>query len=355
MGFSAQPEYYTAWDGDNQSLTVTGFARLDLQDETRSHLDLRELVWRITRDDWQLKAGISRVFWGVTESRHLVDVINQTDAVEGLDGEDKLGQAMANLALYSDWGTLNLFWLPDFRERTFPGEEGRLRPALPVDMAQARYQSAAGRHHQDFAARWTHAFDIDALEAGLDVGVSHFQGTSRTPGYVAFVDDGGRITLAPYYDQISQTGLDLQLTTDAWLWKLEAITQDAKTADRHTEAVGGFEYTFVGVMESDADVGLISEYLFDDRGDSSPQPFDNDVMIGARVTLNDVQSTEFIVGGIVDLESHSTVLSVEGSRRIGESWKLSIEGRAYANIDAADPLYPWRREHVLSIEMARYF
>ena len=41
--------------------------------------------------DWSLSIGLGKVFWGVTEFNHLVDVINQTDLVEGIDGEAKLG------------------------------------------------------------------------------------------------------------------------------------------------------------------------------------------------------------------------------------------------------------------------
>ena len=53
--------------------------------------------------------GIDKVFWGVIESRHLVDYINQTDGVEDVDGEDKLGQPMINLGLQRDWGDLIFF------------------------------------------------------------------------------------------------------------------------------------------------------------------------------------------------------------------------------------------------------
>jgi len=54
-------------------------------------------------------------FWGVTEFQHLVDIINQTDLVENIDTEDKLGQPMINLALINDWGTVDLFIMPYFR------------------------------------------------------------------------------------------------------------------------------------------------------------------------------------------------------------------------------------------------
>ena len=77
--------------------------------------------------DWELRLGIGKVFWGVTESRHLVDTINQSDGVEDIDGEAKLAQPMATLSWIRDWGVVELLVLPYFRERTFAGVEGRPR------------------------------------------------------------------------------------------------------------------------------------------------------------------------------------------------------------------------------------
>ena len=73
---------------------------------------MRELYWRGVFGDLEVKAGAVKVFWGVTESQHLVDVINQADLVENIDSEDKLGQPMINLSWGKDWGTLELFVLP---------------------------------------------------------------------------------------------------------------------------------------------------------------------------------------------------------------------------------------------------
>ncbi len=73
----------------------------------------------------ETRVGVRRVFWGVTEFQHLVDIINQSDSVEDIDNEDKLGQPMINLSLVKDWGIVDFFVLPYFRERTFAGAEGR--------------------------------------------------------------------------------------------------------------------------------------------------------------------------------------------------------------------------------------
>ncbi len=87
-----EPEWFRRWEDANVTLTARPFARLDGQDNDRTHVDLRELMFHKSSDQWELKAGVGKVFWGVTESQHLVDVINQTDFVENIDEEEKLGQ-----------------------------------------------------------------------------------------------------------------------------------------------------------------------------------------------------------------------------------------------------------------------
>ena len=74
--------------------------------------------------EWELRVGVDRVFWGVAESQHLVDIINQVDFVEHPDGESKLGQPMVHLTWSGDWGALELFGLSGHRARTFPGPVG---------------------------------------------------------------------------------------------------------------------------------------------------------------------------------------------------------------------------------------
>jgi hypothetical protein len=124
---SVEPELVYEWNGGDDRLTLVSFLLWDADDDIRSHGDLREANWLHQADDWDLVIGIDKVFWGVTESRHLVDIINQNDAVESIDGEDKLGQPMINFNLLSDWGTASVFLLPGFRERLFPADDARLR------------------------------------------------------------------------------------------------------------------------------------------------------------------------------------------------------------------------------------
>lgn len=347
ISIAAQPEFHHRWDGDRQSMTFTPFLRVDQYDDERTHADIRELTWLSASATHEWRVGLRKVFWGVTESQHLVDIINQSDGVENLDGEDKLGQLMINLALIQPWGTVDLFVLPGFRERSFPGNDGRPRLPLPVDANHAEYQSARKDRHVDAALRYRHSF------SDWDVGVSYFSGTSRDPRFNARLINGVP-TLVPYYDLITQTGLDAQATLGSWLWKLEIIAR-AGQGDRYTAATGGFEYTFAGVFETGMDVGLIAEYLYDDRGTDAPTPFSDDVLLGCRLALNDVQSSDLLAGVMFDRDGGARNFSIEGSRRLGSNWKLSIEARVYDHAPASDPLYVFRDDDYLQVELARYF
>ena len=342
------PEFFYDWDGGYQSVVFEPFVRLDANDGRRTHFDVRELSWAKAWPTLELRIGIRKVYWGVTESQHLVDIINQTDLVENLDGEDKLGQPMINAALIRSWGTLEIFLLPWFRERTFPGRDGRLRFPVPVATDNAVYQSNSESHHFDWAARWSHFI------GSWDIGVSHFVGTSRDPRLVPGSDESGTPVLIPHYDLINQTGVDVQYTTGGWLWKLEGITRSIPD-DRYVALTGGFEYTIPQVLGTNADLGLIAEYLFDDRGSSATTPFEDDVTAGGRLALNDTQSTEVLAFVVADRSGDGNFVSIEGSRRVSDGWTVSLEARAFIGVDSSDPLYGLRRDEYVGIKLTRYF
>jgi len=343
-----QPEWFHQWDGGNQSLVFAPFVRWDQYDSKRRHVDIRELTWLMAAEDWEFRAGIRKVFWGVTESQHLVDIINQTDLVENLDGEDKLGQPMFNLSLIRDWGTVDLFVLPYFRERTFPGAEGRPRTSLIIDTDQASYQSTDKEHHIDYALRWQHTL------GDWDVGLSHFYGTSRDPILNSGIDGSGNPVLVPFYELIHQTGIDVQATLNNWLWKLEVIRRKGQ-AGSYVAATGGLEYTFYGINDSSVDAGLVVEYLYDDRGSKATTPFQDDLMLGLRLTLNDVVSSEALIGIITDQDSDAKALSIEASRRFGNQVKFSVEARSYTDLPMDDLLYAYRNDDYIQVELGYYF
>ncbi len=74
-----------------------------------------------------------------------------------------------------DWGLLDLFVLPGFRERTFPGIHGRFRSQPRVDRDLTRYESDKEDRHIDLAIRWAHSL------GDWDIGLAHFHGHQPHP------------------------------------------------------------------------------------------------------------------------------------------------------------------------------
>jgi hypothetical protein len=109
------------------------------------------------------------------------------------------------------------------------------------------------------------------------------------------------------------------------------------------------------VFDSAADIGAIVEYNHDDRPAELRGVFDRDVFVGARLALNDAQSSELLTGFLIDVEKGSRNFRVEASRRIGESWKASLEIQAFSNIAADDPLSAFANDSYLLFDMAYYF
>jgi len=332
-------------EGD-QRASIIPFLRWDSVDDERNLVDLQEAYWAWEGDSLELLAGVNTVFWGVTESVHLVDIVNQTDAAGDIDGEDKLGQPMVNLAWQKDWGLVSAWVMPYFRERNYPGVEGRLRTPLVVDGDRAVYESSSEESHVDVALRYSHYI------GDVDIGLSFFSGTSREPRLIP-ADDAA--VLLPHYDQIDQFGVDLQYTRDAWLWKLEAIARNGYS-ETFAAAVGGFEYTFYQVGQSAADVGVLLEYQYDGRNELEPfTTADNDIFVGTRLALNDIQDTSLLAGIAYDTVTGETFFNVEAERRIGDSIALELRARVFSGAGPQDLTYAVVRDDYVQIQLAKYF
>ncbi len=357
LSISGEIEYYTAWNDDQSSLTFTPFFRIDQHDDERTHGDIRELSYQTLHGNWVLTLGVSKVYWGVTESQHLVDVINQTDAVENIDREDKLGQPMIRASYEFDNNSLSVFILPLFREATFSGREGRPRPALHIDTDSAEYESDREDSHIDYAIRWFSYIDE------IEIGLSAFSGTSREPVLLTDISST-EIRLIPYYPQMQQYAIDMQITTEEWLWKLEAIYRDWKNInpdnnkledESYFASTTGLEFTFVGIFDSEADLGLVMEHLYDDRGERSSGFFQNDLMLGLRLVQNDADSTEALLGFIYDLDNDEILLNVEASRRINQNLTLDLELRIFNQLDPGSQLSSFADEDFVQLEMSYHF
>ena len=343
------------------SFTLTPLYRYDSADSQRTHADLRE-AYLLTHGDWgenfwELRLGFDRVFWGVAELHNLVDIVNQVDLVEHPRDRPKLGQPMAHLTISGDWGIAESFLLPYHRKRTFPGRSGRHRSGRLV-AENALYESGAEERHVDFAARYSNAVGL------LDFGLSAFVGTSREPVFLADHSSGPSPALhpplIPYYEQIRQWGVDAQITTDPWLYKMEAIRRGGSRnllgRDEAYHAFSfGLERTLYGLFGSRADLTSLAEWHYDGRGRRATSVWANDLYLSCVLALNDVQGTELQAGILGDLRHDSRVLNLELKRRLSNRWLMRLEASAILSADPQDATWDGRRDSFLGVDLTLSF
>lgn len=397
-----------SWGGRYHLVDLELFAREDEQDPNRSHHDVREALLTLIAGNFELQAGIGRVFWGVTEAVHVVDVINQDDYIENIDGEDKLGQEMVALKWYSPIGDFSAYVLPSFEERVFASQSGR--PQFPVDIHEedAQFESEDGPDHTDYAFRWK------TYIGPVDIGLSYFDGTAREPRLVAcyrsgttrasadgsssdtpncdlnsgvpeqppalflFLNDTlallglaqnseeqanqiqqeiiSEISLVPHYDLMEQVGLDVQYTFGGTALKLEAVQRTQLDTDFLIADVG-LEHTFSGIFGSDVDASIVVEYLYDERVDDERfiALFGNDVFVGSRIGINNAADTQMLGGVIVDRTHGSRLYSLEATTRLSDDMLLSLETRFISNAGDDDPIKFSENEDSVRLQLNYYF
>ncbi|MCG8317038.1 MAG: hypothetical protein MI976_27790 [Pseudomonadales bacterium] len=312
-----QPEFYTSWNDGDDFFKFTPFLRVDSVDDERTHFDIREGFWGHIGDSWEMKLGVTRVFWGRTEFLNLVDVINQKDFIEG-DRDAKLGQPVLQFSFVHDVGILDFYALLGFRERTYAGEDGRLRTPIVVDADNAKYGKGVSENDIGFAARWG-----QPVGDYTEIAVSIFSGVGREPWF-EFNFDPADPKLIPVYYHMEQLGLEVEFIYEGWVAKLEAVGVTS-SLENYTAAVSGVEYTFGTIFGTDIDATLIGEYMWDERAESSPGFTEHDFGLGLRFSFNDEENTEILLGGMIDPDTEEKFFLLEASRRLNNSLKLSVQ------------------------------
>ena len=104
------------------------------------------------------------------------------------------------------------------------------------------------------------------------------------------------------------------------------------------------------------DIGILGEYLYDERGDFAISGMQNDVFFGSRLGFNDKQNTSILFGGIFDLDHKSKIFSLEASRRFGEDWTVDLEANFFTSIpDEELILSNFTEDSFLKIAISKFF
>jgi len=88
---------------------------------------------------------------------------------------------------------------------------------------------------------------------------------------------------------------------------------------------------------------VIVEYLYDGLGEGEIETFQNDIVFGARVALNNSSSSEASASITTDLDDGSLFFNAQASHRLGDSYVLGFEATTFPS------------EHYIGLTLTRHF
>lgn len=301
---------------ERRSRIVVGGKQI-AEDETtvRSGFYWNEFYWLSELDGFDITLGKAKQYWGIMETRNLVDVINTTDYLQGYNSSEKLAQNMLKIGIPSTSSQIDLYLLEGGEPRQFYEEPTRFEPLQVVD--DPRYSEHTSNSDIDLAARYWYYDD------NLEVAFTLFKGTTRTP---LIIEEGGKNF--PYYYEIFQQGLELLFVDDRTLYKLEAVSiKGDGNDDDFVGASVGVEYA-ISRFYKKSDLTLVGEYHVDDKDPQSAMvSFDDYVMLGGLMSFNDVYLSTFSAGVTFlrdDLDHYFYTL--EGDIGLHEKVRLKVSG-----------------------------
>lgn len=332
------------WADGGTSMVFSPALYLEGANNGRTRVDVNELYLSTRLGDTTVKAGLSRLFWGVTESRHLVDVVNPPDLAHHYAAEQRLSTAMLHVAHPTPVGRLEVLLLPWERDPKYPGTAGRPRTDLPIHPAVEHPNGTPPA----FAAR------LAISQGGFDSHVYFFRGLDRETVLAARTQPMAAPTeLTATRRLIRQWGADLQVPVGNFLAKAE-LTYRSGYSRNFFSGVAGGEYALSGINGSVVDVSLLGEYQFDLRPADAPlTTLERAVYAGVRVALNDPASTEFKFGVVAETTTGARIWRGDASRRIAKNWTVEGTLHVFDNARKSPSLMDYRKDSYVEV-LAKY-
>jgi len=237
----------------------------DKDDSTRNYTKVNEAYLKYEAQDYEIKAGKDIKFWGTLELHNITDIYNLKNLKYDLfDKDKKLGSVGVTFIKYLE------------------NEDELLISRNSIDNYKTNFIKYSGS--RDFIG----AVDFNFLSTNSN-------------------DKNKFLT----YNT---------MVKDDTLYKVEYSYSNNKSIDNFYELGLGVEHTLYGLINQ-KDLGILIEYY---KSDNKNLTYQNDLFIGARVTFNDVSSSDIITGVVVDNDTKEKTYSFEYNTRLFDQYKSKI-------------------------------
>ena len=303
---------------------------LSKEDQTqRTFARLDELYLRYDTDEASYSIGKSIKFWGALELRNIVDVFNPNEFRDDMFSVNKLGVYNASYSRFTDTGELNVIVKVHEQDLEMASYPYVYYPFPEMISYEKNLQTSSSQNKPSIYVAYSGSTDTDnaldyafIYQHGYD-SQRYLSSVVRQP--TRYVQNGYRVDKFMTYNT---------LVVGSTLVKLEAVYADVEkgvSVGDYSHAAFGIEHTFED-FESGATLGLITEYYryytYEEDKFTDLEVYEsmqNDIFVGLRYVLNDVDDSSFIGGLIADAEYNEQTYYAKYESRYMDSFKLDVD------------------------------
>ena len=303
---------------------------LSKEDQTqRTFARLDELYLRYDTDEASYSIGKSIKFWGALELRNIVDVFNPNEFRDDMFSVNKLGVYNASYSRFTDTGELNVIVKVHEQDLEMASYPYVYYPFPEMISYEKNLQTSSSQNKPSIYVAYSGSTDTDnaldyafIYQHGYD-SQRYLSSVVRQP--TRYVQNGYRVDKFMTYNT---------LVVGSTLVKLEAVYADVEkgvSVGDYSHIAFGIEHTFED-FESGATLGLITEYYryytYEEDKFTDLEVYEsmqNDIFVGLRYVLNDVDDSSFIGGLIADAEYNEQTYYAKYESRYMDSFKLDVD------------------------------
>ncbi len=295
----------------------------DSKDKNRDYFYLNELYYSKSFDDFDFDIGKKVIFLGTLEANNIVDIFNRQNFQKDSLSKNKKGAIMANLNYFFENDSILRLYIKGFEEDIKLSSKNS--PYYPFTSAYNKNIKFTNKHEKpSFMATYTSTYDED-INADISFGL--FKGYDEN-----IIFKAKNSIIHPYLFQSSKIFTYNTFVIDSTLYKFEVSYTKAKAnkiikLNNFYKFGGGLEYTIEQIYKNH-NLGLIAEYYKSDKRDLV---FDNDLFLALRYSLNDKDSSEFLLGFIKDLKKSENSAYMKYQGRLMDNLNISTDLRYIKN------------------------
>ena len=317
-------------------------ALFDKDDKNRRYFDFTDLYYLYNFENSDILIGRNSRFWGALEFYNITDVFNTKDFLDDVfDYKSKLGSWNVAYTKYFDNSDLSLI-VKLHEQRQKMQDQKSVDYFFPLDYDDELITSK-GKNRPTIFLKYSGSGD----EVQIDYSLIYQNGYDQNRYMIV---KNGKLRQNAYIVNKFLGFFTLVIDDTIYKSELSFAKSDDKTISKYSHAGFGLEHTLYSFWDT-KDLGLLMEY-YRYSGDGSKESFfANDLSIGFRLSMNDLDSSEVLGGVDIDIDNQEKITFIKYDTRVYNSYKLSL---SYQYLDPKqNSLFP--RLNSLKLEFGYYF